>query len=86
MLGTEVQLAVVVVVTEVPGLSLQDALAAASAVLESRFHPRSQHSPAQAVRRAVAARLSRFRLRFQSPSHIGLDPIRAVEIGGKHVH
>jgi len=86
MLGTEVQPAVVVVVTEVPGLALQDALAATSAVLEPRLHPCTKHLATHAVGRSVSARLPRFRLRFQSSSHWALDPRRSVEIGGKHIH
>ena len=64
MLRTEVQPAVVVVVAEIPGLSLQDALTAASAVLEPGLHPRTQHSLAHAVRRSISARLLFFAFDF----------------------
>ena len=70
MLGTEVQPAVVVVVAEIPRLSLQDALTTASAVLEPRLHPRTEHLATHSVRRTVSARFPRFRLRFQSSSHV----------------
>src|SRR6187401_2064277 len=83
MLGTEVQPAVVVVLTEVPGFPLQDALTAASAVLEPRLHPRTQHSPAHPVRRTVSARFPRFRLRLRSPSHVRLYLARSAQNRGE---
>ena len=83
MLGTEVQPAVVVVVTEVPRLPRRNALTTARAVLESRLHPRTEHSAAHAMRGAVSACLPRFRPRSQSSSHVALNPTRAVEIGGE---
>ena len=82
VLGTEVQPAVVVVVTDVPGLCLEDALAAASAVLEPRLHPRTEHPAAHPVRRSVSARLPRFGLRLQTSSHVAVDPARRSKSGG----
>jgi len=78
VLGTEVQPAVVVVVTDVPGLSLEDALAAASAVLEPRLHPRTERPAAHPVGRSVSARLPRFGLRLQTSSHVAVDPARPL--------